>query len=112
MLIFPQKILIEIGKMRGKSCQFLVELAIFSHIMVFRSQNNPCNGHDWGTLEAKFYAFFGNKTLDFQHCLIIEGPPPTGPKEIDGLLVPPGNAYILLIDHLARKSGFKNHSYI
>ena len=28
------------------------------------------------------------------------GPHPLGPKEIDGLLVPPGKAYTLLIDHL------------
>ena len=28
------------------------------------------------------------------------GPCPLGPKEIDGLLVPPGKAYSLLTDHL------------
>ena len=28
------------------------------------------------------------------------GPCPLGPKEIDGLLVPPGKAYTLLTDHL------------
>ena len=28
------------------------------------------------------------------------GPPPIGPKEIDGMLVPPGKAYVLLTDHL------------
>ena len=28
------------------------------------------------------------------------GPRPLGPKEIDGLLVPPGKASLLLADHL------------
>ena len=28
------------------------------------------------------------------------GPRPLGPKEIDGLLVPPGKAYTLPADHL------------
>ena len=46
------------------------------------------------------------------------GPCPLGPKEIDGLLVPPGKAHTLLTDCLVtgqslhRKSGFKsNHPY-
>ena len=32
------------------------------------------------------------------------GPRPLGPKEIDGLLVPPGKAYTLLTDHLVNRS--------
>ena len=30
----------------------------------------------------------------------LDGPCPLGPKEIDGVLVPPGKAYMLLTDHL------------
>ena len=33
------------------------------------------------------------------------GPRPLGPKEIDGLLVLPGKAYVLLTDHLVNRSG-------
>ena len=51
------------------------------------------------------------------------GPHSTGPKEIDGLLVPPGKDYTLLTDHLstgkplcfepAQEKWFKsNHPYI
>ena len=43
------------------------------------------------------------KPCDKQVRLItnyFEGPRPLGPKEIDGLLVPPGKAYTLLTDHL------------
>ena len=47
------------------------------------------------------------------------GPRPLGPKERDGLLVPPGKAYTQLTGHLItclslpRKSGFKsNHPYM
>ena len=32
------------------------------------------------------------------------GPSPLGPKETDGLPVPPGKAYTLLTDHLMRRS--------
>ena len=50
------------------------------------------------------------------------GPRPLGPKEIDGLLVPPDKAYTLLTDHLitgdpfcfepAKEKWFKsNHTY-
>ena len=35
-------------------------------------------------------------TFDIQ----LSGSCPLGPKEIDRLLVPPGKAYVLLIDHL------------
>ena len=41
---------------------------------------------------------------DVKHQLkqtkLIKGPANRGPKEIDGLLVPPGTAYTLLTDHL------------
>ena len=50
----------------------------------------------------------GGGELDVYYILVIKlkhkvwnmDPRPLGPKDIDGLLLPPGKAYTLLTDHL------------
>ena len=73
--------------------------------------------------ESKLHTLFMFVTLSIMFYVEIEyhsniglGPRPLGPKEIDGLLVPPGKAYTLLTNHLSlpRKNGSSQtiHMYI
>ena len=57
------------------------------------------------TLDGLFHFVLIATSHSFHHFAKIQnmtsyGPSPLGPKEIEGLLVPPGKANTLLTDHL------------
>ena len=67
-------------------------------IMLFRF--GPVTGTRSAVLTGPVTGPIRNNLINEIFMYQLSGPRPMGPKEIDGLLVPPDKAYTLLTDHL------------